>query len=393
MKYDFVLLENLYSVENHYKDLTILAMLLKEAGYSVAIADAFKEADLCQVDGIPHLKIDILCPKEFKTLKIFSKKRSGWKNLYYRILKDIYLYRVIKKLKGAALNIYLGSMTMATPAFFFKAFDKNTIYYMWALRSANVLYWKNNKRDLYYYVSKALFLAIHQYHNLRLIVSNEIIKKEFEVSVGVKVDRLILRPERYITKKNTPVIRKCPNEKLNILYIGTIRPSKNIDFCLETIKKLNNERIIYTIAGRARTDEQYGYKINNLASTIPNVIRIDRYIPDDEYEQLIGDCDFMILCDKKESSCASNGTMTEALLRGKPIIAPDIDPFKYEVEKFGIGYLYQYGNVNSLSEVLLKALENGAGQFYNNINIYQDCFIFNKVANDIRRQIDNTSHE
>ena len=43
MKYDFVLFENLFSVENHYKDLGILVTLLKEAGYKVAIADAFKE--------------------------------------------------------------------------------------------------------------------------------------------------------------------------------------------------------------------------------------------------------------------------------------------------------------------------------------------------------------
>ena len=59
MKYDFLLLEHLYTVENHYKDLGILAHLLKKVGFKVAIVDVFKEAELCKVGDIPHLSLDI----------------------------------------------------------------------------------------------------------------------------------------------------------------------------------------------------------------------------------------------------------------------------------------------------------------------------------------------
>ena len=38
-KYDFVLFENAYDIENHYKDLSLLAKILKKAGYTVAIAN------------------------------------------------------------------------------------------------------------------------------------------------------------------------------------------------------------------------------------------------------------------------------------------------------------------------------------------------------------------
>ena len=387
MKYDFLIFENLYDVENHYKDLNVLAVLLRAAGYKVAILDAFKEAELCKVEGIAHLSVPLKYPKEFKTLHIYSKNKSRWKSLYYRVLKDIYLYRLIKKVNGMAPNIYLGSMTMATPAFFFRAFDKHTNYFMWALRSASCLFWKNKGVGLYHFVSMMLFKNIKRYPNLRLIVSNEIIMKEFEDIIGVQRDRLILRPERFVTKC-VITRKKAKWEELKLLYIGTIRPSKNIEICLEAIKKANDVRIKYTIAGRARMDEKYGDKINNLAKELPNVNRIDRYIPDEEYEKLINECDFIVLCDKEEPSCASNGTMMEALLHGKPIIAPDINPFKFEVEKYGVGFLYHYENVDSLCNVLLKALDRGSDLFCANLESYQEKFLLQSIAKSLKKQIE-----
>lgn len=390
MKYDFVLFENLYTVENHYKDLKILAILLREAGYSVAIADAFKEANLCNVEGIPHISVHTKCPKEFKTLRVYSQNRSRWKNLFYRVLKDWYLYRVLRELKGMAPNIYLGSLTLATPAFFFRAFDCDTRYFMWALRSATLLNWKKGSKDFYSWVSKQLYKNVNRYKNLQLIISNNIICDEFVNNAGVERNRIVIRPERIISEKVVFQFRERKSENLKLLYIGTIRPSKNIEFCLEAMRLINDSRIIYTIAGRCRENKNYGEKINQLASQLLNVVRIDRYIPDTEYEQLLDDCDYVILCDEKEPTCASNGTMLEALLHGKPIIAPDIHPFKYEVEKYGVGILFKYGSVDSLCEVFNQALKYDTAHFCKKINNYQENFILKNVANNIKQQIEDS---
>ena len=72
--YDFILFEQLYTVQNHYKDLANIVVLLNSAGYKVAIADVFKEADLCKVDGVPHISLNIKCPKEYKEVHTFYKK-------------------------------------------------------------------------------------------------------------------------------------------------------------------------------------------------------------------------------------------------------------------------------------------------------------------------------
>ena len=67
MKYDFILFENAYDLENHYIDLSLFASLLKKMGYSVAIANVFKESDLCCDSSIPHITLQYRCPKHFST--------------------------------------------------------------------------------------------------------------------------------------------------------------------------------------------------------------------------------------------------------------------------------------------------------------------------------------
>lgn len=71
----------MYYIQKHYKALSNLAILLKTAGYKVAIAEVFKEADLCKVEDVLHLSFDVKCPKEFKNLHTYVPKESALKIL------------------------------------------------------------------------------------------------------------------------------------------------------------------------------------------------------------------------------------------------------------------------------------------------------------------------
>ena len=390
MMYDFILFENLYEVENHYKDLALLAELLKEAGYSVAIADVFKESKLCNVEGIPHIQIAKKSIKRFNDPRTFSKKENGFVSLLWRIRKDLYIINALRELHGQAANIYIGSMTMATPYFFFKYFKKDTKYFMWALRSAHSLYWKkSNKFSLTYWLSKNLYDNIRRKDNLYLVLSNELIKKEFKENVGVKPNRMIIRPERTI--ETLPNIIGSSSGKLKLLTIGTLRPFKHVEFCLDALRELNNTQIEYVIAGRCKYDTGYEDMIQVRMQGVPNVTRINRYIPDDEYEKLMNKCDYLIMCDGKQESCASNGTMSEALLHGKPIIAPDFDPFKNEVELYNIGYLYEYGNVDSLKSILKKLLQIDSSIHTQALKKYGEMYLRTNVVKKIKAQINKIS--
>ena len=385
-KFDFILFENAYDVENHYKDLAILAMILKKAGYRVAIANVFKEKDLCNPPGIEHINFKRKAPSYFTNTGDKNKKVSSIMNLYYRLREDRYLSYVIKECGKISSNIYLGSMTLGLPVFFLSSLDKNVNYYFWGLRSITPLRWKFDPKGFYNWISRKLYNAITQNDNIKIVVSNEIIRNEFITNVGIPEGRIILRPERFIYKK--PRIELSTPGHLNLLYIGTLRSFKRIELCVEAMRRLNNNNIHYTIAGRCRDGSGYDKLIENRIQGLSNVTRIDRYISDEEYEDMMNSCDCLVICDKPQESCASNGTMLEALLHGKPIIAPDFNPFKYEIEKYNIGVLYKEGDIDSLCSALQNILAKGTTSLRDSIERYCQMHVLENVSDCVKKQLD-----
>jgi len=387
MVYDFILFENAYSVENHYKDLGILAILLKKAGYKVAIANVFKENELCIPEGIPHIDFKKQAPSFFRTSSDKSLANNPLKTLFIRIVEDRYISYVLKECAKISNNIYLGSLTLGVPTFFLSQLNKHITYYFWGLRSITPIRWKTSRMGYYSLISKRLYKAITKNNNVRIIVSNEIIRDEFAENVGVPLERLVLRPERIIS--NLPIIVPSAKGKLNILSIGTLRPFKRIELCLNALRILSNPKINYTIAGRCRDGSGYDKLIEQKMLGLSNVKRIDRYISEEEYEELMNGCDCLVICDEPQESCPSNGTMLEALLHGKPIIAPDFDPFKYEIDKYGIGVIYKEGDVDSLCRAIYFLLEEGTESFKKNLYKYGKAHLIDTVASKIKDQIGN----
>lgn len=393
MKYDFVLFENLYLIENHYKDLCIIAEILKKAGYTVAFADVFKEDSLCKVEGIPHITF------KRKALKHFCKVRANTDTLprifryYMRYRQGHQLRYVINQLRGVTKNVYVGSLTLATPTLFIRYFNNETNYYFWGLRASSLLGWKKNFFGYSYFISKKFFGYITKRKNIRLFVSNELIKHEFVKDLGIEPFRLILRPERMIKVKPVMMMNIDRNDSLHLLTIGTLRPFKQVEFCLDALRELNDPRIYYTIAGRSKDINGYEEMIEERMKSVHNVTRINRYIPDDEYRVILESCDFLVLCDGIQDSCASNGTMSEALLMGKPIIAPNFNPFKNEVDFFGVGLLYEYQSINSLKDRIKEAFIKRPSYFYPYLSVYQNLFLEDKVINDIKNQIEDSNNE
>ncbi len=71
-------------------------------------------------------------------------------------------------------------------------------------------------------------------------------------------------------------------------------------------------------------------------------------------------CHFLLLCDKKQPSSVTNGTLMEAFINLRPVIAPNYDPYKYYVEKYGLGILYNPEETDSLVDAINKAIKRGA---------------------------------
>lgn len=379
--YDFILFENIYSLENHYVDLGNLAYLLKKSGYRVAFANVFKEKQLIKEDGIDIIPLKFKCPK----FLLKKTKRSGVINFIYRFLSSLYLIYAVLALKNKAENFYIGSLTLGTPIIWLMFLSPKKNYFLWGLRCHMLELWKKS-HSLYGFYSKCLFCIVSRKKNIKIIVSHPIIKEEFTSRLNIESNRIIIRPERFI-RGNVQLRNKIKNEGLTLLTIGTLRRSKHVENIIDALRQMNDSCIKYIIAGRCKNDIAYESMLNEKVKGLNGIDRRNRFIPEEEYEALMQSCDFMVLCDEQEASCATNGTMAEALLHGMPIIAPDYNPFKYEVETLNIGILYDINSVDSIINALYKAKNDTQDKYYQGINQYMTDNADNKIVLQLKEQL------
>lgn len=97
----------------------------------------------------------------------------------------------------------------------------------------------------------------------------------------------------------------------------------------------------------------------------------------------------MVFADEQGPSCITNGTMTEALINHRPIICPNYNPYKYYIEKYNIGLMYEAGNVDSYAAIMEKAKDLGVEYFLSSIDQFLKTLSFDVVAKklveDLRR--------
>lgn len=381
--YDFILFENIYSLENHYVDLGNLAYLLKKSGYRVALANVFKEEKLVKEKDIDIISLKYHFPSFIKK----KAKHNGAVTFLYRFLSSLYLIYVICALKKKSNNFYIGSLTLGTPITWLLFLSSSKTYFIWGLRCHMLELWKKS-HSLYGIYSKCLFFIVKRRNNLKLIVSHPIIKEEFISRLGINSDRIIYRPERF-TRGESKLTYSSKKESFTLLTIGTLRRSKHVELILDALREINDPSIKYIIAGRCKNDQDYENMLQERSKGVPGIDRRNRFIPDEEYEQLMHECDYMVLCDQKEDSCATNGTMAEALLHGMPIIAPNHNPFKYEVEANGLGLLYEINSIANIKETLLKAKTVSREQYLDNLIKYSIQNSDKEVVSQLKDQLNN----
>ena len=388
--YDFVLFENTYDYYFHYEDLDILARLLKNAGYSVAYADVFKERELCRTEGVPHITFKKLAPRHFVEIDWSHpppKKYGVMKKIYFRLRQSLYLRYVIRQITPICDNVYLGTLAYYTPFGLWLSFRSNKFYYFWGLRSYMVSQWKKTGlKDIPGIISYFFYYQLHKRNNVKLFCSNDALKDDFIKDVDIEPERLIVRPERVITSVTQPLVRN--DGKLRILSIGTTRKSKNIPMILDALKLVDNPNVIYTIAGYNRLDENSEEEIRKHMANMDNVIRINHVLTEQEYEEYLNNCDFMITCEGKQETSISSGTLVEALLHGKPVIGPNHNTYYDEIHGNGVGILFDIDNLQSLADAIRKAYDYGTAPYVDNLVAYQEKFLEEKVVQNLKFQIE-----
>lgn len=387
VRYDFVLFENYIHTINHYKDVCIIAMLLQQSGYSVAIADLFQEAEYCHVNGVPHVPIGSKATRLFDVKWCKIRVLRGALNVFYeKTVIPLYLRYALRRLEGKYNNLYVGSYHTDMPIGWLKEIPSSSSVFFWGLRSSRLIEHKLNPNGKDAKNSARLRRYIDINTNIKFFVSDEIIRDEF-LNLGIDESRIVIRPERYVNKVEIKE-RETQQEGLSLLSIGTIRKEKRIECVIDALADLKDESIHYTIAGKA--DDSYENVIEPRYHEVQGLRRLNYRIPEEEYNLLFKQCDFLILCDMKQPSSVTNGTMNEALLKGIPIIAPDYNPYKFFIEKYGIGILFKPNDKQSLCDAILKAKRLGSGHYHNNILAYQKTLLLDNILPCFSDQLNKT---
>lgn len=388
-KYDMILFEHLHSATNHRKDVFIIAELLKSRGWNVAVLDLYN--DLKSVTNSYNIKVLALNYKgKFPSDKLAFPSSNMlcrcWENLKYVWMQYNYMKNVRKEIEEKASMFYIGSY-LFFPTFAFFSLRKPCFY--WGLRSNLMLGFLDQLKSHlrlqapYLQFAKKMFLKNkYQY----LFVSNPIIKNEF-INNGIPADRLIIREERPYHKK---IVEREYNKdgKTVFLVIGTLRKEKNILKTIQAFKQANISNASLKLVGKCK-DEGYEKLIESAINGESNIVRINNFLSEEEFQQFFMNADYVVFADEQGTCCITNGTMQEAFIHRVPIIAPNYHPYSYYFAENKVGILYNPEHVSCLSDAFKKASDVNPIIFKEAIERHLNTIEFHYIAEYLDKQLSN----
>lgn len=137
--------------------------------------------------------------------------------------------------------------------------------------------------------------------------------------------------------------------KHTIGFFGRIEPYKGLDLLMDALEKQKDKNLKLLIAGSGIIDESIKSKIQSNG----NVTLINRYIEDDEFQDLINQIDFVVLPYKRASQ---SGVIPLAFAFGKTVIATNVGALEEQVPD-GTGVLVAPDS-DSIAEAIDDLYEN-----------------------------------
>ncbi|MEH6307400.1 glycosyltransferase [Olivibacter sp. CPCC 100613] len=142
---------------------------------------------------------------------------------------------------------------------------------------------------------------------------------------------------------------------LNLLFIGVVKPYKNIELLIKLAKEFKTD-LILTIAGKPAS-EKYGRALEEIGKDAENLNLQLRFIEDTEIPDLFREVDLLVLPYDLESSLNS-GTVILAFSYGKTVICPLIGTLDDMQEVHEDILTYRYNGKKEHEAVLRRTIAN-----------------------------------
>ena len=368
---NILLYDPLFSDIGHFlrynKYLTELLSDMDEVTTITVIAENKKLLSLAAVSA----KVNVLyIDTEINSLQIKSMQAKGWQKikLFFKAYGNY--SKIINKINLSDADLVFFASQGQLP--FWLNIRKLRLKYIVSAISIKWIYKEKGLRN-FLYTQYSYFLKRAELNLFTEIYYKDICEKE-GVSKG------LVMPDRYLSPVASFQQNAIFGEKIKFLTVGTISKTKNpLSFVKEWVQFTPElmEYIEYEIAGKAM--DASGIELAKLVENCKNIQFTDAYISDVAYEKLMADADFMVIPYSSDyTKYVTSGVMWDCFERGKPIFCPDIEPFKYYINQFKIGYLYKEGEL----EKSIVALIEEKNSFLADLKLrYQQLYDLNSKEN------------
>lgn len=179
---------------------------------------------------------------------------------------------------------------------------------------------------------------------------------------GIANDKIFFCPHpNYIGAYGDEVPYKCENDELlKVLFIGAIKPYKNIEILIDVFKDFVSKPIELTIVGNV-SDNSYKEFICNYSEGVPNIKLKLEFINDKDIPSILSMCD-VVLLPYDIASSLNSGTALLAFSYRKTVICPRIGTIlnlPFEDYIFTYDYVSSDDHKSRISESLHKILGLG----------------------------------
>lgn len=171
----------------------------------------------------------------------------------------------------------------------------------------------------------------------------------------IGITRTAVFPDRFLTKDGN-LARSASSDQISLVTVGTISTLKNPVSFIRSWDNVQPElvkKFSYGIYGKIM--DGIGNELNSVAAVSQVSIKlVNDYVSSAFYNELMAGSDFVVIPYPEEyTRYATSGVMWDCFQMQKPIICPDIEPFRYYINKYGVGYLYSDKNLESTLQKII----------------------------------------
>ncbi|MDO4329865.1 MAG: glycosyltransferase family 4 protein [Lachnospiraceae bacterium] len=148
-----------------------------------------------------------------------------------------------------------------------------------------------------------------------------------------------------------------PKEKTILLFFGQIKKVKGVDILLKAFAKIKGQHpeLLLVVAGSVWKADFTACEEIIQANDFADSLRTDiRYIPDDQVKYYYSAADITVL---PYTDVYQSGVIQLAYGYSKPVVATALPAFTQFVTEGNTGFIAEPGDVDSLADALLRAVE------------------------------------